>query len=73
MARFDVFFNNSTGSFNFCEFNTGGSAAMSKVTYACEEVKETLPYKKLIESNLDFYIKDVYTPWVKEFEKIYNE
>ena len=77
IVRFDVFFDDATGQFEFCEFNTGGSAAMSKVTYACEEIQNTRPYKKLKQSlnskNKDLKIFDVYTPWVKEFKSIYKQ
>ena len=76
VARFDIFFNDAIGQFEFCELNTGGSAAMNKVTGTCEEIKNTLPYKKVIgetKGKTNFNSADVYTPWVKEFEKIYLE
>lgn len=77
IARFDIFFNDATGQFEFCEINTGGSAAMSKVTYACEEIKQTLPYKSvkkiLNENNKTLNPYDVYSPWVIEFKNIYKE
>lgn len=76
MARFDIFFNDATGQFEFCEFNTGGSAAMNKTTKVCEEIKDTIPFKKVIEKatgKTQFKDADVYTPWVKEFKEIYLE
>lgn len=65
VARFDIFFNDAIGQFEFCELNTGGSAAMNKVTCACEEIKNTAPYKKVIEETkgkANFNSADVYTP-----------
>lgn len=77
IARFDIFFDDATGQFEFCEFNTGGSAAMSKATYASEEIQNTMPYKllkqKLNSKNKDLKMLDVYTPWVKQFKFIYKE
>ena len=65
MARFDIFFNDTIGQFEFCELNTGGSAAMNKATGTCEEIKNTLPYKKVIKQTkgkTNFNSADVYTP-----------
>lgn len=77
VARFDIFLNDDTSEFQFCEFNTGGSAGMSKVDYACEEIKDTPTFnalqKYMLYKNKKLVKGNVYNVWVKQFIKIYKE
>ncbi|MDO5328512.1 MAG: glutamate-cysteine ligase family protein [Coriobacteriia bacterium] len=69
MARFDIFFDDATGKFKICEFNTGGSAAMSEVSYLCEEIKHADTYK--LFDNIDTW--ELYDTWTEKFIKLYHE
>lgn len=69
MARFDIFFDDATGKFQICEFNTGGSAAMNEVSYLCEEISKADTYKKL--NNPKEW--NLYDPWVEAFLNNYYE
>lgn len=77
IARYDVFYDDVTCRFQFCEFNTGGAAAMGKTTFANNEIKTTQPFQKiqleLNRKNRQINDWDLFGAWVKEFIKIYDE
>lgn len=77
IARYDIFLDDSTGNFKFCEFNTGGSAAMSKAQFIAEEMLNTQPYKSLSKrikkENKKLKTWELFDSYVKQYLKIYDE
>ncbi len=72
IARIDVFFNEETGDFKFCEFNTDGSSAMNEDRELCKAVAITHAYRQMAD-RYSFYTCELFDSWVDTFEKIYRE
>lgn len=54
VCRVDIFYNESDGSFYFCELNTDGSSSMNEDRELCKAFEKTALYKNL---NIDYEIK----------------
>lgn len=54
VCRVDIFYNESDGSFYFCELNTDGSSSMNEDRELCKAFEKTALYKSL---NVDYEIK----------------
>lgn len=71
IARIDIFYDEDTGNFKFCEFNTDGSSAMNEDRELNRGIKETLGYKQLAEL---YHIStfELFDSWAQESLKIYH-
>ena len=72
IARIDIFYNEETGDFKFCEFNTDGSSAMNEDRELNNALKLTLGYKELSEKyEIDTF--ELFDSWAKASLGIYME
>lgn len=70
IARIDIFYNEETGDFKFCEFNTDGSSAMNEDRELNRALKLTLGYKELSEKyEIDTF--ELFDAWAKASLGIY--
>lgn len=71
IARIDIFYNEETGDFKFCEFNTDGSSAMNEDRELNRALKLTLGYKELSEKyETDTF--ELFDSWAKASLEIYR-
>ncbi len=71
ITRVDIFYNEETGDFKFCEINTDGSSAMNEDRELNNSLKVTGAYNFLKEK-YNFSSFELFDSFVKEFIKIYN-
>lgn len=71
IARFDIFYNEETGDFKFCEINTDGTAAMVRDL----EMRRALinnPAHQAVIRKYDLENFEHFDTWVKTFMEIYG-
>ena len=70
IARIDIFYNEQTGNYKFCEFNTDGSSAMNEDRELNNGLKYTRAYE---EFSGKYTVKtfELFDTWVDEFLSIY--
>ncbi len=71
IARIDIFYNEDTGDFKFCEFNTDGSSAMNEDRELNIGIKRTLGYKQLSEL-YDLSTFELFDSWAEKSLEIYH-
>ena len=71
MARVDIFLNEETGAFKFCEFNTDGSSAMNEDRELGDALALTPAYQEMARRHhiAPFALFD---PFVTEFSAVYR-
>lgn len=72
MARIDIFYDEETREFHFCEFNTDGTSAMNEDRELNKAVKLTLAYQEFAKAH-SIHTFELFDSWVEEFIKIYEE
>ena len=71
IARFDIFYNEETGDFNFCEVNTDGTSAMNEDRLLNELYIDNRAHQEIIRKyKLDSM--ELFDTWVREFMSIYK-
>lgn len=72
IARIDIFYNEETGDFKFCEFNTDGSSAMNEDRELNNAVSKTKAFKEFTKNNV---VKtcELFYSWIDAMEKMYAE
>ena len=71
IARIDIFLNEETGDFKFCEFNTDGTSAMNEDRELNIAIQRTKAYQQLSEEyELTSY--ELFDTWVDTFLQIYD-
>lgn len=71
IARFDIFYNEENGSFQFCEINTDGTSAMNE-DYVLNQAIELNPAHQAMKRRHKFSVFELYDSWVKTFLSIYQ-
>lgn len=71
IARIDIFLNEETKDFYFCEFNTDGSSAMNEDRELNNAVKLTEAYREFTGRH-PVKTFELFDSWVREFLKIYD-
>lgn len=72
MARFDIFINEDTGDFKFCEFNTDGTSCMSRDLVLGEAVSRGNAFQEFSKKHsLTNY--ELFDSWARACLKDYNE
>lgn len=71
VARVDIFYNEETREFKFCEINTDGSSAMNEDRELNNALKVTTVYNKLKDKH-NFTSFEFFDSFVKDFEDIYS-
>ncbi len=71
IARFDIFLNELTLDFKFCEINTDGTSAMNEMREVGNAIKYMPEYKKFASNHI---VKDfeLFDSWAKAFLEIYQ-
>ena len=71
MARFDIFYNEETGDFRFCEINTDGSSGMAKEL----ELRRALicnPAHQAVIRQYRLKSFELFDSWIRTFLKLYR-
>lgn len=71
IARIDIFLNEETKEFSFCEFNTDGSSAMNEDRELNHAIAGTKAFQEFTARH-DVYTFELFDSWVTEFLKIYG-
>lgn len=72
ICRLDLFLNEETGEYKFCEFNTDGSSAMNENRELNRVYKETLIYKQL-SAKYSQHLFELFDSWAATFLQICAE
>lgn len=72
IARIDIFYNEETGDFKFCEFNTDGSSAMNEDRELNNAIRLTKAYQQFARE-YEIHTFELFDTWVEEFLSIYKE
>ena len=71
MSRIDLFFNEETGQYKFCEINTDGTSSMLEDKILNEALNLSVAYKKFIKDyNVTSF--ELFDAWVNEFILYYD-
>ena len=71
IARFDIFYNEADGSFQFCEINTDGTSAMNE-DYVLNQALALNPAHQKMKQHYHFTSWELYDSWVQAFLDIYH-
>ncbi|MDR2108840.1 MAG: hypothetical protein LBP28_05215, partial [Coriobacteriales bacterium] len=72
IMRVDIFFDERSGDFMFCEFNTDGSSAMNEDREICNALALT-PSFALTAKTHALCAQELFDPWVEAFLATWNE
>lgn len=72
IARIDLFYNEDTGEFKFCEFNTDGSSGMAEETDIADGLSETYAFHKF-SKDLDVVRFELFDSLVDGFLDVYAQ
>lgn len=72
VCRLDIFLNEETGQFKFCEFNADGSSAMNENAELYRTYRNTLLYREM-DKRYDQAMFELFDSWVRTFLSIYAE
>lgn len=72
IARIDIFYNEKTKDFKFCEFNTDGSSAMNEDRELNIGLKRTKGYQRLAE-RYRLHTFELFDSWVGASLRLYRE
>ena len=72
VCRLDLFLNEETGEFKFCEFNADGSSAMNENAELYRTYRDTLLYKEMDEM-YEQEMFELFDSWAETFLQIYAE
>ncbi len=72
VCRLDLFLNEETGEFRFCEFNTDGSSAMNENREMSGIYPDTEIFRAMSE-NYRLETAELFDTWAETFLKIYRE
>ncbi|MDO4841137.1 MAG: hypothetical protein Q3982_00465 [Phoenicibacter congonensis] len=73
MARFDIFIDEQTHDFKFCEFNTDGTSCMSRDLILGEAVKTGAAFQKFAEKHDSVENYELFDSWAKACLDDYRE
>ena len=71
IARFDIFYNEETGDFKYCEINTDGTSAMNE-DRVINEALALNPAHREVAKSWDFTTFELFDSWVDRFLAIYE-
>lgn len=71
MARYDIFYNEETGDFKFCEFNTDGTSGMDENRVHDQEYTDNPAHQHVMYR---YHIRpfELFESWAREFIKVYH-
>lgn len=71
IARFDIFYNEETGDFKFCEINTDGTSAMNEDRELNIALQYNTAYGEM-KKKYKFHQYELFDTWVSAFMRIYG-
>lgn len=71
IGRFDIFLDEHTGDFKFCEFNTDGTSAMGE-DFEVANALATTPLLEQFTKTHSVHAQELHNTWVETFMNIYN-
>ena len=71
IARFDIFYNEETGDFKFCEINTDGTSAMNEDYVLNMAIAKNTAHQEMLKK-YSMKTFELYDSWVKCFMKLYD-
>ncbi|MDR2035638.1 MAG: hypothetical protein LBP91_03065 [Coriobacteriales bacterium] len=71
ISRIDIFLDEQTGSFKFCEFNTDGSGAMNEDREVVDALTKT-PLLQTFSRSHELVAQELFDPWIECFLQIYQ-
>ncbi len=71
IARLDIFYNEDSGDFQFCEINTDGTAAMLR-DLELRKALEFNPAHREVEKEYDLQHFELFDSWVRTFMELYE-
>lgn len=71
IMRMDIFYNEETGDFRFCEINTDGTAAMIR-DYEMRKALRYNPAHQAVSSKFDLQPFELFDTWVETFMSLYE-
>ncbi len=71
IARIDIFYNEETGDFKFCEFNTDGTSAMNEDRELNIAFQRSKAYQELSKT-YELCSFELFDSWVSTFMRIYD-
>ncbi len=72
MARIDLFYNEKTGAYQFCEFNTDGASAMNEDRELNLAFAQSLAYRQFA-AKYDCKTCELFDSWVTQALRIYRD
>ncbi len=72
IARIDIFYNEESGNFKFCEFNTDGSSDMNEDRELNRGIQFTCAYQELAKK-YQLSVFELFDSWVEASLEIYRE
>ena len=72
MSRIDLFYNEESSQFKFCEINTDGTSSMIEDKILNDAQNLSLPFRNFIK-DYDMTRFELFDSWVYEFIKYYNQ
>ena len=72
ICRLDIFLNEETGDFKFCEFNADGSSAMNENAELYRTYRNTLLYRQM-DQRYEQEMFELFDSWVQTFLRIYAQ
>ena len=73
LARVDIFLDEDTGSYTFCELNTDGSAGMVVTDAVCQAVRMTPSFEEFASDHPGFRQYDLCGSWIDALFETYAE
>lgn len=77
MARFDIFYNEKTRDFSFCEINTDGTSAMNENKALVESLEHNDIYQgyaaELAQEGYSLHTYEYFDSWVKVFLELWQD
>lgn len=71
IARFDLFYNEDTGDFKFCEINTDGTSSMNEDYVLNKAILLNPAHREMLKKHR-FTSFELYDSWVETFMKLYD-
>lgn len=72
IARIDIFYDEETKNYKFCEFNTDGTSAMNEDRELNIAIQHSIAYQEFAQKH-DLYTRELFDTWAIRFLEIYQQ
>ncbi|MCL2331877.1 MAG: hypothetical protein FWC54_00070, partial [Actinomycetia bacterium] len=73
IMRADIFYQEDTGAFKFCELNTDGASAMNENRELCAAIARTPAFQAMRDRGYDLQAFELFDSWIDQFLSIYRD